>query len=524
MQSLLHLCAGLVLGVLNGFDRLVFRGHLTRLSYPGGMEWYLNTNRVPFKDFKEHCRAQTERLLQASFAEAKRRGRPIVYLRSASASKEDLARALAAEHQIREGLIAVFKCVEPCSTFYLHRNRQTHQLEIQPKVGQCSYLYRYAVHPVFGFMHARVQTWYPFATQVCLNGREWLARQLDQIGTAYERRDNKIAWVEDFARAQELLDQQLQVHWPEVLNSLLKEVHPAHPELLGRMPMDYYWTVYQSEWASDIAFRSAADLQRLYPQWLRHAMSYASTDVYRFLGRKLTPDGKIWTRFEGEIKSSLTRRAEGVRVKHWVDHNSIKMYDCDRVLRIETTIQDPSDFQVYRPKQGGPEDEKDWRPMRKGIADLHRRAQVSQAANDRYATATAAVQDTTPVRDLAEPLCRRAPAPGKNPQRKVRALNPLAAEDAALLAAVLDPKFTVNGLRNRDLVAMLYRTPPATDQERRQRSSRVTRLIRLLRGHGVLHKVPTTHRYVVSESGRRAATALLAARNANADFLTTNAA
>ena len=331
--------------------------------------------------------------------------------------------------------------------------------------------------------------------------------------------------MEDFTRAQQLLDEQLQVHWPGVLNGLLKEVHPAHPELLGRMPMDYYWTVYQSEWASDVIFRSAADLQRLYPQWLRHAVThYASTDVYRFLGRKLTPDGKIWTRFEGEIKSSLTRRAEGVRVKHWVDHNSIKMYDCDRVRRIDTTIQDPSDFQVYRPKQGGPDDEKDWRPMRKGIADLHRRAQVSQAANDRYATATAAVQDTTPVRDLAEPLCRRAPAPGKNPQRKVRALNPLAAEDAALLAAVLDPKFTVNGLRNRDLVAMLYRTPPATDQERRQRSSRVTRLIRLLRGHGVLHKVPTTHRYVVSEQGRRAATALLAAANANADFLTTNAA
>jgi hypothetical protein len=162
--------------------------------------------------------------------------------------------------------------------------------------------------------------------------------------------------------------------------------------------------------------------------------------------------------------------------------------------------------------------------MRKGIAGLHRRAQVSQAANERYAQATAAVKDTTPVRDLAEPLCQRAPAPGKNPQRKVRALNPLAATDAALLTTVLDPKFTVNGLRNRDLVAMLYPTPPASDQERRQRSSRVTRLIRILRGHGVLHKVPPTHRYVVSEHGRRAATALLAARNTDPDFFTTNAA
>jgi hypothetical protein len=213
-----------------------------------------------------------------------------------------------------------------------------------------------------------------------------------------------------------------------------------------------------------------------------------------------------------------------VRIKHWVDYNSIKGYDCGNLFRIEATVNDPSDFRVYRPKQGGPEEDKDWRPLRKGVADLYRRAEVSQAANERYAAALAAVKDTTPVHEWAEPLCRRAPAPGKNPQRKVRALNPLAAEDAALLTAVLDPKFTVNGLRNRDLVAMLYKKPDVSDDERRRRSARITRLIRLLRGHGVLRKVPKTHRYLVSENGRKAITSLLAARNANADFLSGTAA
>jgi hypothetical protein len=525
MKSFLSSFAGLVLGILNGFDRLVFRGHLLRLSYRQGMECYLCRNHVLFMDFKKHSTAQTERVLQATFAEAKRLDRPIEYLASSSADKEKRALALAAEHQIQDGLIGIFKCVEPCSTFYLHRNRNTKMLEIQPKFGQCSFLYRYAFHPVFGFMNARVQTWYPFAVQICLNGREWLARQMDQLGLKYERRDNKFVWVEDFAGAQQLLDQQLQVNWPELLNGILKEVHPAHPELLGGMPMDYYWSVFQSEWASDIVFRSATDLGRLYPQWLRHAIaSYTSTDVYRFLGRTLTADGKIWPRFKGEIKSSLKRREEGVRIKHWVDHNSIKMYDCARVLRIETTINNPKDFQVYRPKQDGPETDKAWQPMRKGVADLHRRAEVSQAANERYAEATAAVKDTTPLSEWTEPLCRRAPAPGKNRERKVRALNPLAAEDAALLTAVLDPKFTINGLRNRDLVALLYHKQATSDEERRRRSARVTRQLRMLRGHGVLQKVPTTHRYQLSEVGRKAITALLAARNANAEFLSSTAA
>lgn len=537
MKSVLSALSGLVLGILNGFDRLVFRGHLRRLSYPHGMESYLRRNRILFKNFEEHAKAQTERLLQASFAEAKRLQRPIVYLQSPSESKEDRARAIANERGIHKGLITVFKSVEPCATFYRHFNRASKSFAILPKIGKCSFLYRYAYHPLFGFMNARVQTWYPFSVQICLNGREWLARQLDQAGLKYRRRDNKIVWVEDFARTQELLDEQLHVNWPALLNGILQEVHPAHPDILGRMPMDYYWSVHQNEWATDILFRSPADLKRLYPQWLRHAMTnFHSTDVFRFLGRKLTPDGQIWNRFNGEITGNMTRRAEGVRIKHWVDYNSIKAYDyldedIDQPyagLRIEQTMNDPSDFRVYRAKQGGPEEDLDWRPLRKSVADLHRRAEVGQAANERYATAMMTLQDKTPVSTVAEPLCRRAPAPGKpkpgTSQRKVRAMNPLAAEDAALLTAVLDPKFTLNGLRNRDLVAMLYDKPTTDDRERRRRSGRVTRLIRLLRGHSLLQKVPKTHRYTVNETARKTITALLAARNANTDALIANAA
>jgi hypothetical protein len=103
-------------------------------------------------------------------------------------------------------------------------------------------------------------------------------------------------------------------------------------------------------------------------------------------------------------------------------------------------------------------------------------------------------------------------------------LNPLSAQDAALLEAVNDPKHTVSGLRNRDLVAMLYPQPARTEQEQRRRSARVTRLIRLLRAHSILQKVPKTHRYQVSEEARKTVTALLAARNANAEFLTSNVA
>jgi hypothetical protein len=525
MQTFLAAVGHLVLGVLSGFDRLVFRGHLRQLSYAHGMECYLSANRVLLKDFKAHARERTAVLLDASLAEARRLNRPVIYLNSSSRSKEEEARTLAQRDQIRDGLIAVFKCVEPCRTFEVHRHRERKMLELQGKTGECSFLYHYYQHPTFGLMHARIQTWFPFALQIYLNGREWLGRRLDQAGLQYVRQDNKFTDVEDFAKAQALLDQQLRTPWPETLEQIARTIHPAHPQLLGRMPIPYYWSVYQSEWATDVVFHSRADAQRLFAHWARHAITtYRSSDVLRFLGRTVPAHGDADARFQGEVTSTLRRREDGLCVKHWVNGNSIKMYDCDRNVRFETTINQAEEFKVFRPKEGGPEDDLAWRTMRRGVADLHRRAEVSQAANERYAAATAAVQESTPLKEVAEPLCRRVAAPGKAAGRKVRALNPLAADDAALLEAVNDPQYAVNGLRNRDLAAVLYAKPARTKQEARQRSARVSRLLRLLRGHGMLQKVPKTHRYLVSSEGRKIVTALLAARNASTEFLMGNAA
>src|SRR5207245_5717277 len=116
---------------------------------------------------------------------------------------------------------------------------------------------------------------------------------------------------------------------------------------------------------------------------------------------------------------------------------------------------------------------------RDGVADLHRRAEVSQAANERDLEALAGVAETKTVKELAEPVCRRASEPGKKSPRKVRALNPLASDDMALLRALSDPKWMINGLRNRDLVAVLYPTASDDPNERRRRSGRASRLLPL---------------------------------------------
>ena len=519
MKTFLQRFGGIVLGVLSGFDRLVFKGKLRQLYSPNGMNCYLAANHVLRKDFKAHAKSVTDKVLQASLvAEAKKLER-YRYLNSSQISKEEAAREIAAEHRVREGLVGVLQCVEPCWTFDL--KSRAGELTVQGEMGKCSQLYHYYLHPQFGWIHVRLQTWFPFEIQVYLNGREWLARQMDAAGLKYRRSDNKFLWVKDWQRAQELFSQQLQTSWPTVLDGLQQQVHPLHPGHLGRLPLAYNWTVFASEWATDVAFRSRQDLERWYGRWVHHALlNYDSVQVLRFLGQA----GRIQRNGSVAVKTDLERFYEGTRLKHWVNKNSLKLYDHLNVLRPETTINQPSGFKVFRTKENDPEGDKAWRVLRRNVADLHRRAQVSQAANERYLEALAAVAETKTVKELAEPLCRRVAEPGKKPARKVRALNPLGASDAALLKAISDPKWMVDGLRNRDLVAVLYPAATNAPAEKRRRSARVPRLLRLLRGHGLLHKVQKTHRYQVSAEARTTILALLAARDANPEKLAANAA
>jgi hypothetical protein len=552
MHSFLNKFAGVVRGVLCGFDRLFLRGSLRAITHTKGLSDFLWMKRVLMKDFGDYSQQVTAQLIDASLQQAQQLGREIRYLNSSNTRKEEVAREIAARHHIKQGPICVLKSVDPCMSFQIVKNHQTRKLEIQYRQRKCLHLYHYQIHPVFGFMHTRIQTWFPFPIYVCINGREWLARQLDAAKLRYVRRKNTFTWLQDVAQTQALFNQQLQANWPALLDQLARSVNPVYADIFGTHGPRYYWGVQDSEWASDIMFSSRAALENVYPQLVRYAMTtFGTADVLRFFGQPVPCDGKIPHRCRHEVSTSVRERTEGVRIKHWFNNNNLKMYDKGSVLRPECTVRAPECFTVMRAAEGDPQGPKSRRPLRRGIVDLAERAAVSQAANERYLEALAAVHLTTPLRELAEPLCRpsvdvgprltatpaaasaalaanaarSAPALAAEPSRasarprRVRALNPLATDDARLLEAVSRHEFMINGLHNRDLRSLLFGEAPTSAGEQRQRSAAVTRKLRLLRAHGLLEKVPHSHRYLVTEQGRQAITALLAARNTSTEAL-----
>jgi hypothetical protein len=162
MLSFLTKFAGAVRGALCGFDPLFLRGSLRNTSYRRGLPCDLGFNRIPYKDFAQHWENGTARLEDASLRQTRERGREICYPNNSRVSKERIARQIAAREPIREGLIGVPRGVDPCLSFQMRKNGATKQLEIQYRKRKGLHLDHYQMHPAFGFLHARIQTWSPF--------------------------------------------------------------------------------------------------------------------------------------------------------------------------------------------------------------------------------------------------------------------------------------------------------------------------------------------------------------------------
>jgi hypothetical protein len=512
MNAFLQRFGHFVVGVLHGFDRLRFRGSKRQLCHVSGMSSWLGAMHILLKDFKPWAKDTTVSLCQRIEKTAEEAGL-YRYLNNCQDSKEETALQMAAEQKRTEGLIAVLGCVEPCQVIQVRGNPQTKKLELRVELAKCKHYYHYYLDARYGLRYTRLQSWFPFTMHIGLNGRDWLAKQLDRAGIDYRKKDNCFPWIEDFAAAQKLADRQLTTDWPGLLTRWARQSNPLEKTLL-KCPVPYYWSVETAEYASDFAFTNASDLARLYPLLVQHAITTLhGTDLLRFMGYRVRQDGLPREDFAGEATTRIKELVEGICVKHHVLENLLKMYDkFGVVLRLENLLRNVRDFKVYRTLENDPDGPMANRRMRKGVADLHPRAGVSRKINERYAASLATVEESTPLGELAADLGKRQKWQG----RSVRALNPLAPADVALLEAVSRGEFLMSGFRNRDLRTILYGDAKAQDAATaKSRQGKVTRLLRLLRAHGVITKIAKTHRYQLTDKGRNALSALLAARKAN---------
>jgi hypothetical protein len=502
-------------GVIEGFDRLIFKGHLSSFFPQGAPGRYLSRRGVLLKEARKFFEAETARIIDHAKLAAEQAARPYIYLESAHThasgqSKESMAQEIAKRDNVTEGLVCIFSVLETCSSFAVVGNHKTHRLEVVPRKRKCLHLYWYLIHPEFGWMHVRIQTWAPYGIQIYVNGREWMSRQLSGQGVDFQRSDNKIIWLSDFDAAAKLSEKFNHIDWPTAFMPMVLMVNPLMDDLAKAGFGGYWLGIDQAEVTTDILFKSRAELEHIYKDITTAAITaFGANDVMRFLGRK--PHGN----FNGEVIIDSKKRPQGVRIKFRMKRNSIKLYDHQNVLRIETTLNNPAEFKILTSS----ENEQGqtvcrWSPMRKGVSNFWRYSQVGRAANARLIDALA----NAPLQGSAiEELDRLSRSQSKDGHR-VAAFNPVSKENIALFKALLSGEFALNGFRNTDLQQKIFASKPKDRVEAKRRIHRTSRLIAKLRGHRLINKVKNSRLYRLSQHGVR--TMWAAVRLHDVDFPT----
>jgi len=338
-------------------------------------------------------------------------------------------------------------------------------------------------------MHVRIQSWFPFTIQIYMNGHEIIAKKLASEDIEYNMYDNSFTFIDHLPKAQKFAQLLERKNWKSTFNRFAKIVNPHLGKIHRITSRGYYWSIAQCEISTDVMFDGRDFVEHIYPDFIEHASRcLKAEDILAFFGKK------YHGLFKGEITTDRKKRPQGFRVKHRVKKNSIKMYDKWSVLRIETTVNNPLEFKVYRQVIRKGKKTKAWVTMGKGITNLYALAQIGKKANNRYLDMLANIPITahhiTDVERICEPITFKS--------RRYSSFNPMSEKCSQIFLTLLNGAYAVNGFSNKDIRITLFGSKKVNDPKI---SGQITRLLAKFRAHHLIAKIPRSFRYRVTEKG-----------------------
>jgi hypothetical protein len=341
-----------------------------------------------------------------------------------------------------------------------------------------NHYYFYCVDSDFGPFFLKFCSYFPYNAKLCINGNEYAKRQLAKRGIAHEALDNGVLSCEDPAALQRIcdgLDAKKIDHLLRKWLALLPHPFDRRDRAAGYR---YALSILQAEFALSQVLDRPVSGRIFFEQVIRENL-----DIGRPGQVQLIFDRRVSRRTPGRFRTRVI--TEGVTPSLHVDYkrSRIKQYHKEgQALRTETTINDTHDFGIGRLLHNLPE------LRRIGFAANRRLLQIEQISHD-CALGDDAFQDLQRPRQVD---CQRAPA-----------LRFGDASAQALLNALLMFVFVARGFTNKDLrqafaVLLVRRADDITP-------GRMGYELRRLRLRGLIHRLPKTHRYRLTDEGLRTA-------------------
>lgn len=474
-------------GIIGCYDRVIIRGTPGLFAYAEGMTTFFYAHNLKIFDFANIFKPITENIIANIKQMAEANNVEIEYIRKVGAyRKEDKVARILDNRGNQPGLVHIFSQLELCNTYDPWHDKQTHKTYFKPAQTKRLVYYIYFMDKTLGLCYIKVPTVAPFGLMFYFNGHNLLEEKLKAANINYVKQDNAFTSIADFEAAQKLSDE----IDAKIIHKILDGCANRWCPLPKEWNISYQWSLTEVEYSLDIAFNDANALKPIYDNVITTAMhTITPENIANFLGKRFS------LQFEGEAGSRYNKRILGTRIKHQLGDTSVKIYDkFGSVLRIEVTSNDVSEMRVFRPveKRDGTVVSK-MAPVKKSIYSLFDLIGLFKRACYRYLETISSFDDPTDglkkLDDAVETVIEN--------NRKYKGFNFFSKEDETILLAVANPKFTIDGMRNKHIRDLL---PDKT-------SGQISRIFKRLRVHNLIEQIRGTLKYRVTDIGKQIITA-----------------
>ena len=392
--------------------------------------------------------------------------------------KDDITSQYLQQFHATEGVVYVGRAQEKAHVVRTERRHCARTGMSYPWVvdgsAMVNHYYFYCVDDDFGPFFLKFSSYFPFTGRLCLNGHEYVKRQLAKEGIAYEALDNGVLRCADPQRLQAIADgltaEKIEAFFRKWL-SRLPHPFPAADRAAGYR---YELSILQAELSLTQVLDRPMAGRVFFEQVLRDNLDLGRPDNVQLLFdrqvRKSTP-GRFRTRV-------ITA---GVLPSLYVDYKSTRLkqyFKEGRALRTETIINNPADFRLGR-----------------RLANLPAYRELGFAANRRLLDVEKASADSW----LGEAVFREVTAPCQVGRQRASALPYGDPVTLALLHLLLLFRLVPHGFRSHELREHYARLLGKDPQQ--CTAGHLTYQLRRLRLHGLIVRVAGSHRYRVTDQG-----------------------
>jgi hypothetical protein len=466
---------------IESIDRLYLNVYVPQLQCPGGVAHFFRVHRGAAFASSALMDPISKGFIAALERFARGAGIPLISFAKGQ-RKEEVAATYLAQFQAAEGVLFIGKAQEKSAVCRTEKRRNPETGRPYPWLVRTTALvnhyYIYAVDRDFGPFFLKFCSYFPYNAKLCLNGHAYLKRQLDHEGIRYDALDNGLLSCADPARAQEICDSLSAV----VIEGLLRKwlaclPHPFTPDDRAA-GYRYDVSILQAEFARTQVLERPRTGRILFEEVIRENLDLGRPDQVQLIF-----DRRVTKRTPGRFRTRVI--TQGVTPSLYVDykHTRLKQYYKEgRALRTETTINDTRDFAIG-----------------KRLHNLPALRAVGFAANRRLLDVQTLSHDCR----IGDEAFRQVTQPQVVGGQRVSALPFADPRVQALFSVLVLFCLLPQGFANKDVrerLALLLGLDPSA-----MTPGQMTYDLRRLRLHGLIARIPHTHRYRVTAEGLRTA-------------------